>query len=91
MIDLVFTAVHEHGEELVGFSTLAGTIRPWAGKGTAGNGGPGDESDPGIFAVWDLDRSVRTAVNAREARGGLKQTYHLPLLLTVNEVIIVLH
>ena len=54
LVDLVFAAVNEALEELVGLRAAGGAVGPWAGEGTAGDGGPGDQSYASILTVWDL-------------------------------------
>lgn len=55
LIDLIFAAVNEALEELVSLRAAGGAVGPWAGEGTTGDGGPGDQSYAGVLTVWDLD------------------------------------
>jgi hypothetical protein len=55
LVDLIFAAVNEALEELVGLRTAGGAVGPWAGEGTTGDGGPGDQSYASVLTVWDLE------------------------------------
>ena len=55
LVDLIFPAVNEALEELVGLRAAGGAVGPWAGEGTTGDGGPWDQSYTGVLTVWDLE------------------------------------
>ena len=55
LVDLIFPAVNEALEEFVGLRAAGGAVGPWAGEGTTGDGGPGDQSYTGVLTVWDLE------------------------------------
>lgn len=54
LVDLIFPAVDEVFEELVGLCARRGAVGPGTREGAAGDGGPGDQAYAGVFAVWDL-------------------------------------
>ena len=54
LVDLIFAPVNEALEELVGLRAAGGAVGPWAGEGTTGDGGPGDQSYAGVLTVWYL-------------------------------------
>lgn len=73
-------------EELVCLRAARGAVGPWAGEGAAGDGGPGDQAYTGVLTVRDLGTML-----TRCLREKVSTTYHFPLFLTVNEVVVVLH
>jgi hypothetical protein len=86
LVDLIFAAVNEALEELVGLRTAGGAVGPWAGEGTTGDGGPGDQSYAGVLTVRDLD-----ILSAKQHWSTPRETHHLSFFLTVDEVVVVLH
>jgi hypothetical protein len=86
LVDLVFPAVNEVLEELVGLRAAGRAVGPRSCEGTTSDGRPGDQAYTCVLTVRNLQ-----VTSARVRCVGSCNTYHLPLFLAVDEVVIVLH
>lgn len=74
-------------EEFVGLGAVGGAVAPRAGKGATGDGRPGNNAYASVLAVGDLMILLEWLV----WRANVSGSYHLPLLFTVEKVVVILH